>query len=57
MRRWLNLLEQMVQEDDGELKTVNDDGQEVYKDFIRLDEDNIDDDRAMGNLPKAAVIF
>lgn len=56
MRDWLNLLEHMVLEDDGELKTVNDDGEEVYKDFIRLDENNIDDDRAMGNLPKAAVI-
>ncbi len=56
MRDWLNLLEQMVQEDDGELKTVNDDGDEVYKDFIRLDEDNIDDNRSSGNLPKAAVI-
>lgn len=56
MRDWLNLLEHMIQEDDGELKTVNDDGEEVYKEFIRLDEDNIDDDRATGNLPKAAVI-
>ncbi|WP_435196021.1 hypothetical protein [Natronomonas sp. EA1] len=56
MREWLNLLEHMILEDDGELKTVNDDGEEVYKDFIRLDEDNIDDDRARENLPKAAVI-
>lgn len=56
MRDWLNLLEHMVLEDDGELKTVNDDGEEVYKDFIRLDEDDIDDDRGRGNLPKAAVI-
>jgi len=56
MRDWLNLLEHMIQEDDGELKTMNDDGEVVYKDFIRLDEDDIDDDRSRGNLPKAAVI-
>ena len=56
MRNWLNLLEQMVLEDNGELKTVNDDGEEVYKDFIQVDKDDIDSDRATGNLPKASVI-
>lgn len=54
MRDWLNLLEQMVLEDDSELTTTNDSGNEEYKEFIRLD--NIDADRASGNLPKAAVI-
>lgn len=53
-RDWLNLLEQMVVEDDGDLTTTNDSGEEEYKEFIRLD--NIDADRASGNLPKAAVI-
>lgn len=54
MRDWLNLLEQMVLDDDIELTTTNDSGEEEYKDFVRLD--NIDADRARGNLPKAAVI-
>ena len=54
MRDWLNLLEKMVLEDDGELTETSNSGDEDYKEFIRLD--NIDADRASGNLPKAAVI-
>lgn len=54
MRDWLNLLEQMVLEDEGELTRTNDSGDKEYKEFIRLED--IDANRASGNLPKATVI-